>query len=468
MTNPDTRAAQIDEVLQTYHRHGQFNGSALVAHSGEVICKNGYGLANMEWDLPAQPDTRFRLGSITKQFTAALILQLVAQNRLKLDGKLGEYLPDYRPDTGAQITLHRLLTHTSGIPSYTGLPGFFEEVSRNPYTVDDFVAQYCSGDLEFSPGDQYQYNNSGYFLLGAIIEKITGQTYAENLQQNLLDPLAMDATGYDRHDALIEKRAAGYVATYHGYHNAHYLDMSLPYAAGALYSTVEDLYRWDRALYTEQVLTAPYRDLLFKPQVEIPGGHYAYGWVIRQIELPNSPQPVQMIEHGGGINGFCTLITRLVEDSHLIVLFDNTSGHHLPAINQDLIHILYDQPYALPKQPASILLKQTLEAEGIEATIAQYQTLRQKQTDQYDTSEGDLNHLGYQLLSIDRHKAAARIFALGLEINPESDQAHNGLGETHLAQGDRQQALQCFARALALAPESWNATHNMRKLLKEN
>src|SRR5688572_15526356 len=227
-------AAKIKEVLELAHSYKQFNGSALVVENGRVIYKSGFGMANMEWGIPNAPDTKFRLGSITKQFTSMLTLQLVEQGKVKLDGKISDYLPDYRQDIGQKVTIHHLLTHTSGIPSYTGLPGFFDNVSRNPYKVADFVKKYASGDLEYEPGSKYSYNNSGYFLLGAIIERVTGKSYEQVLKENILDPAGMKNTGYDRHDPLIQKRAAGYAKTPDGYRNAAYLDMSIPYAAGSM------------------------------------------------------------------------------------------------------------------------------------------------------------------------------------------------------------------------------------------
>ncbi len=268
------KAAKIQEVLSTAHKHRLFNGTALVAENGKIIYKSAFGMANMEWAIPNTPDTKFRLASITKQFTAALTLQLVEQGKLKIDGKITDYLPDYRKDVGDKVTIHHLLTHTSGIPSYTSQPGFFENVSRNPYKVADFVKKYTSGELEFEPGSKYSYNNSGYFLLGAIIEKVTGKTYEQALKEYILDPAGMKNSGYDRHDTLISKRAAAYAKTENGYNNAAYLDMSIPYAAGSLYSTVDDLYLWDQALYADKLLSAASKELMYKPFLD----NYAYGW----------------------------------------------------------------------------------------------------------------------------------------------------------------------------------------------
>src|ERR1044072_6117918 len=228
---PD-HAAKIQELVELAHKYRQFNGSALVAENGRVVYKSGFGLANMEWNIPNTPDTKFRLGSITKQFTATLTMQLVEQGKIKLDATISDYLPEYRKDIGEKVTIHQLLTHTSGIPSYTGQPGFFENVSRNPYKVDEFVKKYASGNLEFEAGSNYSYNNSGYFLLGAIIEHVTGKPYEQVLKERIFDPVGMKNTGYDRHDTIIPKRATGYSKTPDGYTNAAYLDMSIPYAAG--------------------------------------------------------------------------------------------------------------------------------------------------------------------------------------------------------------------------------------------
>ncbi|HZM86088.1 MAG TPA: serine hydrolase domain-containing protein, partial [Blastocatellia bacterium] len=262
-----SKANKIDNLLSLYHKYGQFNGSVLVADNGKVVYQKGLGLANMEWNIPNAPDTKFRLGSITKQFTSTLILQLVEQGKIKLDGKLTDYLPEYRKDTGDKVTIHNLLSHTSGIPSYTSLPGFFQNVSRNPFTVDDFIKKYASGELEFEPGTKFVYDNSGYFLLGAIIEKVTGKPYEQVLKENIFDPLGMKNSGYDRWGTILNKRATGYTRSPKGYQTAAYLDMSIPYAAGSLYSTVEDLYLWDQALYGDKVLSAKSKELMFKPNL---------------------------------------------------------------------------------------------------------------------------------------------------------------------------------------------------------
>ena len=205
-----TKNEQLDKLLNRYNEYGKFNGSVLVTDQGKIVYKKGFGLANMEWDIPNKPNTKHRLGSVTKQFTAMLILQLAADGKLDLHVPITKYLPDYPKESGDKITIHHLLTHSSGIPNYTAFPGFFAENSRNPYTPDEFVKEFEDKDLEFTPGENFNYSNSGYFLLGVIIEKISGKTYEQMLRENIFTPLGMNDTGYDNHEDILKNRATGY------------------------------------------------------------------------------------------------------------------------------------------------------------------------------------------------------------------------------------------------------------------
>ncbi|UCE07743.1 MAG: serine hydrolase [bacterium] len=455
-----TKSQKIDELMSLYHQYRQLNGSVLVAENGEIIFKKGYGFANMEWEIPNDTETRFRLGSITKQFTSMLIMQLVEKEKIKLDDKLSDYLPYYRKDIGEKVTIHHLLTHTSGIPSYTGLPGFFQDVSRDPYGIEEFIKKYCSGDLEFEPGSKYKYNNSGYFLLGAIIEKVTEKTYEQALKQNILDPLNMKNTGYDRHDPILPKRAAGYEKGFDGFINAPYLDMSLPYSAGAMYSTVEDLYLWDQALYTERLLSQKYKEIMFTPFLN----NYAYGWGVRKIALEGSKDSLTTIAHGGGINGFNTLITRLIDDRHLIVLLNNTGGTNLGEMSQGITNILYDKSYDLPKKSIAEVLYKTILENDVEVAIKQYRELKGKQIDSYNFKENELNRLGYQLLRNKKINDAIEIFKLNVEAYPEAYNTYDSLGEACMKNGDKELAIKNYKKSLELNPDNTNAVKMLKNL----
>ncbi len=456
------RAAKIQEVLALAHKYKQFNGAALVAENGKVVYKGAFGMANMEWGIPNTPDTRFRLGSITKQFTAMLTLQLVEQGKIKLDGKITDYLPDYRKDIGEKVTVHHLLTHTSGIPSYTGQPGFLENVSRNPYKVGEFVKKYASGNLEFEPGSKFAYNNSGYFLLGAIIEQVTGKSYEQALKENILDPAGMKNTGYDHHNTIIPKRATGYSKTSEGYTNAAYLDMSIPYAAGSMYSTVEDLHLWDQALYTDKLISPQSKALMYKPFLS----DYAYGWVIRNASFKQNDKPVQLIAHGGGINGFTTTIVRYPNEKNLIVMLDNTGTGYLDRLSESLAKILYNQPYDPPKVSIVETLEKTINEKGIAAGVAQYRDLKAKQASTYDFAEPELNQLGYRLLRGGKPQEAIEIFKLNVEAYPKGFNTYDSLAEAYMAVNERELAIQNYKKSIELNPSNTNAVEVVKRLEK--
>lgn len=297
---------KADAYVQSWTRDGQFRGAILVAKDGQPIFRKGYGLANSEWDIPNSPETKFRLGSITKQFTAVAILQLAEKDKLKLSDPVKLHYPD-APASWDKITIHHLLNHTSGIKSYTGLKDFFSKQSRQARTPSEIVKLTQDMPVEFEPGEKFAYNNTGYVLLGAIIEKVSGLPYSTYLRQNVFTPLAMADSGYDSPTTVLKRRASGYKSS--GEQNADFLDMSLPHAAGSLYSTVDDLLKWapEKLISTESFA-----------KMTTPGkGKYAYGLIIDELK----DHRVQA--HGGGINGFNTFLARFPDDKLTVVVLAN-------------------------------------------------------------------------------------------------------------------------------------------------
>lgn len=338
--NPEL-AGRIDQIMQARAAAGEFNGSVLVARRGRIVYQRGFGLANVEWNLPNDVNTKFEIGSMTKQFTALLVLQFVHEGKIRLEGHLADYLPYYRKDTGSRVTISELLSHTSGIPNFTSLPGFLDgPASRAHHTPREFVQLFCSGDLEFEPGTRFEYSNSGYFLLGAVLEQISGVSYEQLLQDRIFQPLGMKDSGYTHAEAIISHRAAGYERSASGLRNARYYDMSVPFAAGALYSTVEDLNLWDQALYGERLLPARLRDLLFKPNLE----DYGYGWVMLKPAAGSAYAGELIPMHGGAIFGFQSLIQRIIQHRELIVLLDNHDSPKLLEIALEIRRALASNP----------------------------------------------------------------------------------------------------------------------------
>lgn len=292
-----------------------------------------FGYANLEWKIPNTPQTKFEIGSMTKQFTALLILQFVHERRLQLDDRLSDYLPYYRKDTGSRITIHHLLTHTSGIPNFIDAPGFLEGPdSRRAYTFREFVVSHCSGDLEFEPGNRYAYGNSGYLLLGAILEQISGKSYEGLLRERIFEPLNMKDSGDARNEVILANRASGYERSPSGLRNARFYDMSIPFAAGALYSTVDDLFLWNQALHTERLIPIRLREMMFRPNLS----NYGYGWriLVPAKGVPYAGETIPI--HGGAIFGFQSMIQRILRPKELIVLLENSDSDKLPVIANEI------------------------------------------------------------------------------------------------------------------------------------
>ena len=456
------KAAAIDALVASYRDLGLFNGSLLVAEHGKVVFKKGYGPANAEWGIANTPDTVFRLGSITKQFTSMLVMQLVQEGKLTLDAKLSDVLPTYRKDTGSRVTIRQLLSHTSGIPSYTDLPGFTADMSHNPYKVEEFVAKYCSGDLQFEPGSKFRYDNSGYFLLGAVIERVTGKPYEEVLTDRITGPLGMRSTGYDHTEEIIRKRASGYQKGPGGLQNARHIDMSIPFAAGALCSTVEDLFLWDQALYADRLLSPELKKTMFTPVLE----NYAFGWEVRQAPVGPNKENRTLTSHGGGIPGFSSFIVRVIEDKDLVVLLDNAGDPQLTELSAGILDVLYERTPPPPKRPIAEVLAETIAVRGIEAARAQYRDLKRRENDAYDFSEPQLNLLGYQLLAAKNTEAAIAVFTLNVEAFPESWNVHDSLGEAYMIAGTKDLAIANYRKSLELNPSNENAVKQLATLTK--
>jgi CubicO group peptidase (beta-lactamase class C family) len=314
--DPQLTQALAAIVTSTYPPDGP-GAAVLVARAGQTLLRLGRGMANIELRVPIRPAMVFRLGSITKQFTAMAILMLVEQGKLSLHDEITRFFPDY-PTHGHTITVEHLLTHTSGIKSYTSLPEWLP-LLRNDLSLQELIGLFKDQPMDFAPDERWSYSNSGYILLGAIIEHLSGMTYAQFIQQHIFDALGMVHSSYGSDAPLIPGRVAGYTRGPSGYVNAPYLSMTQPYAAGSLLSSVDDLARWDQALYSGQLVRPETLQQAFTPHQLTDGSSsgYGYGWAIGEYEGR------RVIEHGGGINGFSTHILRMPEERLLVVVLTN-------------------------------------------------------------------------------------------------------------------------------------------------
>ena len=310
--------ARADALMNSLVERDKFSGSVLVAQDGKVLFEKGYGLANREWNIPNSPLTKFRIASLTKQFTAAAILSLQEQGKLKVTDTISSYVADL-PPAWRQITIHQLLTHTSGLPEYTSPPEIEKTFNLTGASPEQLLNLVKSQPLNFAPGTKLAYCNTGYLLLGMVIEKASGVDYASFLKQSIFTPLRLNDTGYDVRSDILPGRADGYRIKNGKLENAGSVDVSVPFSAGGIYSTVGDLYRWSEALATGRLLSADSRRQMFTiyPEAAGYGAHYGYGVVIAERFGQT------LYYHGGGINGFTSAIQRYPKPNLCVVVLSN-------------------------------------------------------------------------------------------------------------------------------------------------
>lgn len=454
-------AVKINDLLEKYNEYGLFNGTALAARKGEIIFKKGYGFANYEFDVPNKPGIKFRIGSISKQFTAALIMLLVEEGKIRLDGKITDYLKDYRKDTGDKVTVSQLLSHTSGIKSYTAMPNVWSDSLRNHYDKKYFIKHFHSGDIEFEPGSKFSYNNTGYYLLAAIAEEVTGESFADLIRNKIIEPAGLENTGVETEKEIaIKNMAQGYIKRMEVVYRDPYIFMPNAMGAGSMYSTVEDMFKWDLALRANTVLKKESKEKIFTPNL----ANYGYGWMIVKTPKNSGKDSVTVITHGGGINGFNTIVMSVLEDGRYVALFNNTGVVPLTEMARKIMKIMDGEEVEFPKKPIKDYLFEVINNEGIETAIDNYRELKKESPGLFDFSENQLNVLGYTLLNDNRIDEAIKIFELNMEAFPKSSNVYDSMGEAFMKRGENQKAIEYYKKSLELNPGNENGIKMLKKL----
>jgi CubicO group peptidase (beta-lactamase class C family) len=345
----------LDEYVQAEFKIKEFNGTVLVMQKGKAIYKKSFGLADREWNVANTDETKYRIGSVTKQFTAACILQLAEQGKLNLDDKLSKYIPDY--PKGDSITTHMLLNHTSGIKNYTDLPEFWPKAIL-PLSTDSMIALFKNKPLDFSPGIKWNYSNSGYFLLGVIVEKASGKNFSNYLLENVIKKAGLKNTAMDNIDSVLLYRAKGYAKNRQGvWEHAMPISMEGPYSAGAMVSTVDDLYQWTKALHTNQVLSSASTQKMFTAYKN----NYGYGIGIDSFKTH------KRISHNGGIPGFSSYLSYFPDDDICLAVISN-NGSNSTLLGTSLSSIMFDFQVQIPYIPKSVKIDTTI----LEKYLGQY------------------------------------------------------------------------------------------------
>ena len=339
--------ARLDQVAASYTNNNAFMGTVLVVEGDRVLLNKGYGMADLEWGNANAPDVKFRLGSVTKQFTAALVLQLQDEGKLKIEDPVSKYLPD-APAAWAKITVAELLGHTSGIPSFTGLKEF-PVWSMSPHTTDEELALFRDKPLEFEPGSKFEYSNSNFEVLGAIVEKVSGKKYGNLLRERIFDPLEMKDSGLDNDQLILPKRAQGYMPGNGGLVLARSESMTVPWAAGSIYSTTGDLLKWEHGLFGGKVMSADALKQMSTPRK----GNYGLGVFVENKD------GLEVVSHDGGIEGFNTHLAYVPERRIAVIVLSNVNGGAPGMMGGQLLDVVLGKPVVLASERKALPIEQS-------------------------------------------------------------------------------------------------------------
>ena len=446
--------------MSAYHQLGQFDGVVLVADAGRVVYRDAFGLANREWQIAHTLDSRFEIASMTKPITAIAVLQLVDEGKLRLDSTVGESIPYFQTGPGAKITIEQLLVHRSGLQQdiafADGADGVAARVNADELSLDEMVKLIAARPLRFAPGTDYAYSSDGYAVLGAVLERVTGKSYYNVIAERVLRKAGMTATVPAKLAPLVPRRVIGYQQTWDAVENGAHIGAS---PAGGFYSTVDDLFAWERALAGAALLSPQMKRLVFSMRDVIT----AYGWKTR--EATRHGRKVLIARTTGGLPGFVHVLERIPDENRVVIVLCNLRA---PAYYLDRmvtgIHAVLDgeQPEA-PRQSIAMVAAAAL-GRGAEALGRELDRMGADSAHFY-ADEGELNSLGYHAL-LQRHdpRSAVAVLAFNARRFPTSPNAYDSLGEAELAAGDREAAIRDYRKVLELDPKNVNAKQVLERI----
>jgi CubicO group peptidase (beta-lactamase class C family) len=454
------RRRHVEEILDAYRDVRGFNGVVLAAVGDDVVIRKGYGLANADHQIPNAPETVFRLASVTKQFTAAAILLLAERGLIDLDAPVSTYLPDLRPEIADRITLRHVLSHTAGLER--DIERYSDKGSGDHFQMAEIIDLANTTSLRFEPGSDFRYSNIGYVLAAAVIESVTGMSYAEAMSDLLFEPLGMADTGHEMAKVILPRRAEGMMMLPDGLMKAEYEDKSYVTGAGSIYSTVDDLAIWSRAMLEGRVLSEDsFRALT---TAHAPGG-YAYGWFTFDYSFPDGAeqQTGHAVSHGGACPGFLTELRWYLDHDIVVVVLANARPVDVTAMADAVGNILLGIPQ---KPPEPLILDELVRIalrDGVEAAVRRAGELGAEGRELPGASQ--INLLGYDyVLHADRPVAAIRVQELQIALHPDVANAYDSLGEACEAAGRVKQAVTAYRRCLELDPEFGHARERLEAL----
>jgi CubicO group peptidase (beta-lactamase class C family) len=486
-------SGKLDALINDYVANRQFMGTVLVAEKGKVLFAEGYGLADVEKNIPNTPDTKFMIGSITKQFTAMLVMQLAEMGALSLDNTISDFIPEFPRDIGDNITIEMLLSHSSGLIFPEGIEKYYYASTKKEY-LQEYLQQLSEEGLRFEPGTGYGYSNAGYFILGLIIEKVTGKSYEEVLREQITKPLGMTQTGCDRKGLVVENRATSYAKLRDRYitwneETNSYDPAICGFGYGNLYSTVRDLFTFSKALSTNRLLSEKYMDMYLemrnvKTSVPIPGisqelvkdyfGTFGNGFAgeISVLEDPITHEKEMLYWHDGTWKLFKSNHFHYSGKDQVIIICSNCSflceGNEMVLkIHQLLNNKPYDQ--ILIKHSLSQYISEDVAMHaGIPAAVDEYYRFKDDTTHFIVPGQDWLIWAGrYVAEEMGDLDNASLLLQTAITSFPDSWQAYNAMGEVYVSKGDTPEAIRCFKKSLELNPQNTHAGEMLSKLEEE-
>ncbi len=445
------QASEMDRFMTTLHERGQFSGSIVVAKDGKMIYRKAFGEADWQSHQKFTHTTISNIASVSKQFTAMAVMMLAEQKKLQYEDSVAKYLPELGSTLNG-ITLRHLLHHTSGIPDLGDLG-----IDSPQLTNDGVLRRLMKPDFRVSqPGEKYHYSNTNYILLAVVVERVAGQGFTTFLTEKIFEPLAMQDTFINEAPQPGTKIIA---KSYDQFGNPASAIGRVTGSSG-IHSTVDDLLKWDQALYSERLVRQSTLAEAFTPgQVKTGGSTYGFGWNI------GTQEGQKFIWHQGSTGGYRALIKRMLAEKITIIILTNHGNSKRLEISDAILNMLHGKAYVFPKRSIAVAMYETLNKQGIQAALKLYETLRAANDAAYDSGEGELNSLGYQVLSGNRKtKEAIEIFKLNTVAYPQSSNAFDSLGEAYQVSGNKELAVKSYQKAVELDPTNLNAITMLKKL----
>ncbi len=454
-----SKKEKLDEIMKVYHKYNMFDGSVLVAENGKIIYKAAFGLANREWNIANTTDTKFMIGSVSKPFTATLMLIQVQKGLVNLDKTISDYLPEFSGKPAAKVTIRQLLSHTSGIPNYDIIKDFFPKISRQNFTREEYVKVYMDSSLAFEPGTKYSYSSWGYFTLGYIMERVTGKSYAQLMKEDMFDKLGMTSSNSYYHTQVVNKRATGYDYSFGGYTSLDFRDQSNTMGTGDLYSTVEDIFKFHMALSKNTLLNTQLSAEMFTPGMR--PAQYGFGWFNKNFKYTPTDSVASNF-HLGMTEGFLSFVIRIPSTNSLIVILCNSSPTDFFGITGNLTKVLYNKPVHL-KQPVHKAMEKLIAEQGAIKAVQEYKRLKEDSANYY-IDWISMNFLAEQLLTLKRYEDARIIGENNAAEFPTRDLVMVTMGNIYLALNRKPDAISFYKKALAIYPGYEEARNKLKEL----